>query len=45
MVTFCEGDKYKNRYDIEKKNDPATGKPTMVINGYTYFSMDNKKPW
>jgi hypothetical protein len=45
MVTFCEGDKYKNRYDIEKKNDPATGKPTMVINGYAYFSMDNKKPW
>lgn len=45
MVTFCEGDKYKNRYDIEKKNDPATGKPTLVINGYAYFSMDNKKPW
>ena len=25
MVTFCAGDKYKNRYDIEKRNDSRYG--------------------
>jgi hypothetical protein len=45
FVLTCEGSP-ANSNTIEKKNDPATGKPTLVIGEYyPYFSMDNKPPW
>jgi hypothetical protein len=41
----CGGNQ-TTRNKIKKKNDPATGKPTLVIGeGYVYFSMDNKAAW
>jgi len=45
LVTNCEGDRNQNRYDFQKKNDAITGKPAILINGYTYLSIDNKTPW
>jgi hypothetical protein len=47
FTTNCDGgrDQSTHRYDFEKKNDPSTGKPTIVVNGYVYISIDNKKPW
>jgi hypothetical protein len=45
LVLTCEGSP-ATRNKIKKKNDPATGKPTIVIGeGYVYFSADNKTPW
>jgi hypothetical protein len=47
FTTTCEGGKYaaSYRYDFEKKNDPRTGKPTILVNNYVYTSVDNKAPW
>jgi hypothetical protein len=47
FTTSCEVDKHQSsgRYDFEKKNDPKTGKPTIVVNGYVYINVDNKPPW
>lgn len=44
FTTNCEGG-YANRYDFEKKNDAATGKPAIFVNGYMYVSADNKAAW
>ena len=45
FVLTCEGSQ-ATRNSIKKKNDPVTGKPTLVIGEYyPYFSMDNKVPW
>ena len=45
FVLTCEGSP-ATRNTIEKKNDPATGKPTIVIGEYyPYFPVDNKAPW
>ena len=45
FVLTCEGSQ-ATRHTIKKKNDPATGKPTLVLdNHYPYFSMDNKLAW
>jgi len=45
FVLTCEGSA-ATRNTIKKKNDPSTGKPTLVIaEYYPYFSMDNKAPW
>jgi hypothetical protein len=47
FTTNCEGGKYQAsyRYDFEKKNDPRTGKPTIIVNSAVYTSEDNKAPW
>jgi hypothetical protein len=45
FVLTCEGNQ-PTRNKIKKKNDPATGKPTLVIaESYIYFSADNKASW
>lgn len=44
-ITWESGKGYVNRYELTKKNDPATGKPAMLWNGYMMISADNKKPW
>jgi hypothetical protein len=45
FVLTCEGSRATSS-SIKKKNDPATGKPMLVIaEYYPYFSMDNKLPW
>ena len=48
FTTNCEGEgKYQPsyRYDFEKKNNPQTGKPTIIVNSSVYTSVDNKAPW
>jgi len=45
FVLSCEGSQI-TRNTIKKKNDPATGKPTLVLaDYYPYFSMDSKQSW
>jgi hypothetical protein len=45
FLLSCEGSQ-TTRNTIKKKNDPATGKPTLVLaDYYPYFSMDNKPAW
>lgn len=45
FVLTCEGSQ-TTRNTIKKKNDPASGKPTLLLaDYYPYFSMDNKLPW
>lgn len=44
-IIWESGKGYINRYELTKKNDPATGKPAILWNGYMLVSADNKKPW
>ncbi|HET6722853.1 MAG TPA: hypothetical protein VFH07_08900, partial [Chitinophagaceae bacterium] len=45
FLLICDGSPI-TRHSIKKINDPATGKPTLVIaEYYPYFSMENKTPW
>jgi predicted small secreted protein len=39
------GGNYVMRQDLRKKNDPATGKAAITLNGALFVSADNKPPW
>jgi hypothetical protein len=47
LQQIVRGVKYQAsyRYDFEKKNDPRTGKPTIIVNNTVYTSEDNKVLW
>jgi hypothetical protein len=50
LELLAEGWNKVYRFEIQKKNDAATGKPTLVIQFKdteyrTYFSEDGKTPW
>jgi hypothetical protein len=50
LELLAEGWNKVYRFEIQKKNDAATGKPTLVIQFNdaeyrTYFSEDGKTPW
>ena len=43
---WSTGNGYVLRQDLQKKNDPATGKPAITLNTTTMLvSADNKAPW
>jgi RNAse (barnase) inhibitor barstar len=39
------GGGWTSRYDIEKKNEPATKKPALLLSGALLVSADNKPSW
>jgi hypothetical protein len=44
--TWATAGGYVLRQDLQKKNDPATGKPAITLNTATMLvSADNKAPW
>ena len=43
---WATGNGYVLRQNLQKKNDPATGKPAIMLNTTTMLvSADNKAPW
>jgi len=42
-LTWAGG--YTMRDNLQKKNDPATGKPAITLNELMLVSADNKAPW
>lgn len=44
-LTWSTGNGYVVRYQLEKKNDPATKKPALLLDGAMFISADNKSPW
>ncbi len=44
--TWATGNGFVMRQNLQKKNDPATGKPAITLNTTTMLvSADNKAPW
>ncbi len=45
LQIYCVGNSFIYHYLLQKKNDPATGKPELIIAGYTYVAMGNQPAW
>ena len=44
-LAWATGGTFVMRSELEKKNDPATGKPAILLDGAMLISTDNKSPW
>lgn len=44
-LTWSTGKGFVVRYELEKKNDPETKKPALLMQGAMLVSADNKQPW
>ena len=45
METVCEGMKQPARFAFKKINDLKSGKPTITLNGVSYFSETDREMW
>ena len=44
-MTWSTGNGFVLRYELEKKNDPVTKKPALLLQDVMLISADNKLPW
>ena len=44
-LTWSTGNGYVLRNELQKKNDPVTKKPALLLQGAMLISADNKLPW